>query len=444
MAIDPTLIARLQFGMTASFHIIFPCLIIGLAFYLAVQEFLWLKTGRDLHRRQYRFWIKPFAVALVIGMLTGVILAYQLDTNFAGFYASTAAVLVPIRKTELAATLVLEGGTIGIMLMGWQRVGPRLHFAATLTMALGVLISAACIIARNSWMQTPDGFALVDGRVVVADWFAAFFSPSFPYRYAHMLVAAFLTSAFFMLGLSAALLLKRQHREFAAYSLRFALLAAVVLGPLQMLIGHLHGVNTHAHQPVKVAAMEGLWETQRGAPFVVFALPDQQAERNRMALEIPRLASLIVTHDWNGEVPGLKEVSRAERPYVALVFFSFRLMVGLGLLMLAASLLGLWLMRRGQLYRSRWFLRLCVAMTPSGFLATIAGWCVTEVGRQPWTVYGLIKTRAIITASHGPYLFDLPTLIVAFYTALGGGFLILLWWLIQRGPAWRPRLPDMA
>ncbi len=434
MEIDPIFLSRLQFGVTASFHIIFPCLVIGFAFYLAILEFLWIRTRKEQYRAQYKFWLKPFAAVFIIGMITGVVLSYQLDTTFGEFYKKTAAILVPIRRVELLNVLLLEGGTLGIMVWGWRRVGTRLHFTATLMMVLGVLISGVCITARNSWMQTPDGFAMVGDQILLQNWFSAIFSPSFPYRFLHMLAAAYLSTAFFVLGISAWFLIKRQYRDFAQYSSRFALITIFIMTPAQIFLGHLHGVNTHEHQPLKIAAIEGLWETKHGAPMVLFGLPDQEAEQNRYAMEIPNLASLIVTHDIDGELMGLKEVPKKERPYVPLVFFSFRVMVAVALLMLLVGAIGIFLMKKGSLYQSRWFLRTCVAMTPSGFIATIAGWCVTEAGRQPWVVSGLVKTNEIVTSAPSSQVVEFLSVIFTFYALLFLIFLYSLWMFIKRGP----------
>lgn len=438
MDIDPLLLSRLQFGVTASFHIIFPCLIIGLAFYLAILEFQWLRTKQAIYRVQYQFWLYPFAVVFMIGMITGIVLSFQLDTTFGEFYVKTAAILAPIRHVELANVVFFEGGTLGIMIWGERRVGTRLHFVATLMMVLGVLISAACITARNSWMQTPGGFALADGQILLQDWMTAIFSSSFPYRFLHMLAAAFLTTAFFVLGISAWFLIKKQYREFAQYNLRFTLIVILIMVPMQMFLGHLHGVNTYQNQPLKIAAIEALWETRQGAPFVLFGIPDQEAEQNRYSVEIPHLASLIITHDFNGKVIGLKDTPKAERPNVLIVYISFRVMIGISLLMLLVGGFGAVLMKKHRLYQSRWFLRTCVAMTPSGFIATIAGWCVSEEGRQPWTVYGLVKTAEIVTPTPMSQTVNFLSFIGSFYTILLLIFLFSLWWLIKRGPMQNP------
>ncbi|MFM9438203.1 cytochrome bd ubiquinol oxidase subunit I [Janthinobacterium sp. CG_23.3] len=386
------MLSRAQFGATASLHIIFPCLIIGLVFYLVALEILWLATGREIYRTQFDFWVKLFAAAFIVGVATGVALSFQLDTAFGGFYDKTFALLVPIRKMELLNAVFIEAGFFGAMVWGRERVGKRLHLAATLLVALGVVTSMACILARNSWMHTPDGFSLLGGRLETRDWLSLVLSPSFPYRFFHMLGASFSSAAFVVLGVSAWLMLKGREPHFAAFGLRASLRVIAVVLPLQFLSGDLHGLNTSAYQPTKLAAIEALWDTTHGAPMVLFALPDQERERNRYAIEIPKLASLIVAHSLNGKIAGLKEVPKDERPYVPLVFFSFRIMVAMGVMMLAVGIVGMVLLRKKRLYDSRRFLRICCGMIPSGFIATIAGWCVSEAGRQPWVIHGLLKT----------------------------------------------------
>jgi len=394
--IDSIVLARMQFAATASFHIIFPCLIIGLSSYLLALEILWLKTGRRIYRQQFEFWIRPFAAFFITGVITGIVLSYQLDTIFGGFYERTVDVLVPIRQLEFANAVLLEAGCFGIMVWGWRRVGDRLHVIATSIVTLGVYVSVFCILSRNSWMQTPAGHVFIDGTLGLDNALAAVFNPSFPYRFVHMVGAAWLSSAFFIMGISSTLLLHRPGHSLARQSLRVAVITAAVLLPLQILTGDLHGLNTRDHQPMKLAAMEGLWQTTEGAPLVPLALPDPVTEQNRYAVEIPRLASLIITHDLAGVVLGLNEVPASDRPNVPIVFASFRIMVALGMLMLVVAMTGLYLLRRKQLFETRWFLRVLCWMTPSGFLATIAGWCVTEAGRQPWVVYGLVRTTEVV------------------------------------------------
>lgn len=435
MEIDHVLLTRFQFGFTASVHIIFPSLLIGLCSYILVMEALWLKTKRQVYREQWQFWIKPFAGVFILAIITGVMLSFQLDTFFSGFYYKVAAVLVPIRKIEFANAILIEAASFGIMVWGWRRVGPKLHFLATIMMQVGILISMICVLARNSWMQTPAGYVIADnGALQLANMFEVIFNPSFPYRFFHMLGAAYLSTAFVILGICAWYLLRQRHRSFARFGVRAALLVIAVLAPLQIFSGDLHGLNTKIHQPAKLAAMEGLWKTTEGAPLVLFAVPDSRNERNRFAIEIPKLASLIITHDLDGKIVGLEDIPAAERPNVPIVFYAFRVMVGMGMLMLLVGVIGLVLLRKQRLYGHRWYLRLCCLSIPSGLLATIAGWCVTEAGRQPWVAYGLIKTADVISplpvAQDGHFL----TSVVIAYLVLFSMLFYGLWRVLARGP----------
>ena len=441
MAPEVIVLQRLQFAGTAGFHIIFPCLIIGLAFYLSALEIMWLKTRRSVYRVQFDFWVKPFAAAFILGVTTGVVLSFQLDTAFGGFYHKTFNILIPVRKVEFVNALLVEAGFFAIMVWGRERVGKRLHCLATLMVTAGVIISAACILARNSWMQTPDGFVLSDGQLVLDDWLAAIISPSFPYRFVHMLTAACLSTAFLVLGVSAWFALKQRHPQFSRFSLRAALLVIAVLTPLQFVSGDLHGLNTKEYQPIKLAAMEALWHTTEGAPLVLFARPNQTLETNDYALQIPKLASLIITHDPNGKLLGLSSVPREERPNVPIVFFSFRIMVGLGVMMLAVGVAGLLLWRKRRLYDTRWYLRTCCAMIPTGLLATIAGWCTSEAGRQPWVVYGLIKTVDVIVPTDASEVAEFMTVISIAYAVLLYVFVHYLCRVVARGPDLRESHP---
>jgi cytochrome d ubiquinol oxidase subunit I len=434
MEVDYILLARLQFGITASIHIIFPSLIIGLVIYLSVLEILWLKTKREIYLIQYQFWLKPFAILFVVGLITGVVLSYQLDAIFSDFYHKTINILIPIRKLEFANAMLLEAGCFGIMIWGWQRVGNRLHLLATLMVTLGVLVSVNCILARNSWMQTPSGFSLIDGQLLLKDQLAAILNPSFPYRLLHMIGAALLSTAFFVMGISAWFLLKRHHQEFARFNLAIALPLIEILVLLQLISGDLHGLNTRDHQPIKLAAIEGLWDTTEGAPMVVFGIPDQALERNHYAVEIPKLASLIITHQVNGRITGLKEVPKEERPYVPVVFFSFRIMVAMGLLMLVVGTTGVVLQLKNRLYDCRWFLLIACGMLPSGLIATIAGWWVTEAGRQPWVVYGLIKTAEVVNPLSASHIIKSLCFIGIVYGILVSLAIYYLWRVVKGGP----------
>lgn len=437
--LDPVLLSRLQFGATASFHIIFPSLIIGLALYLSAMELCWLRTGKPCYREQYQFWLRPFAAVFVLGAATGVVLSYQLDTVFGGLYRMTGPVLMPVREAEFISTMLIASGGFGVMVGGWQRAGRRLHCLATLAVASGVLLSTACVLIRNSWMQTPVGAQLVDGTLVpTGASLAMLVSPSFPYRYVHVLGGACLSTAFFVLGISAWYLLRRRHLEFAACGFRIAMGVICVAAPLQIVSGDAHGLNTLRYQPLKIAAIEALWDSRQGAPLVLAALPDMEQERNRYALEIPRLASLVLTHHADGALTGLKSVPRALRPHVPLVFYSFRIMVATGLLMLLPPLLWLGWLRRRPAPAPPWFLWSCVLMLPSGLVATVAGWCVTEAGRQPWAVYGLVKTVDIIDAQGAAQTGHLIVAIGLAYVAIALLTLALLGRTVRRGPAVAP------
>lgn len=391
--LDPILLARIQFAFTVSAHIIFPSFTIGLASFLAVLEALWLRTGDDGYMTVFDYWKKIFAVAFGMGVVSGIVMSYQFGTNWSVFSDRTGPILGPLMGYEVLSAFFLEAGFLGIMLFGRNRVGPKLHFFATAMVAAGTLLSAFWILSANSWMHTPAGYAVNDvGQFIPADWWEIVFNPSFPYRFVHMTMAAYLTTAFVVGGVGAWHLLRNRHDRGAQINFSMAMWMALLVAPLQVVAGDLHGLNTLEHQPQKIAAMEGHYKTQKGAPLILFGLPDDEAETTRYAIEIPKLGSLILTHDWDGELQGLTDWPKEDRPPAAIVFWSFRIMVGVGLAMVA---IGLWsaVMRfRGTLFQATWLQRAAVAMGPAGFLAVLAGWITTEVGRQPWTVYGLLRT----------------------------------------------------
>jgi cytochrome bd ubiquinol oxidase subunit I len=434
---DATLLARIQFGFTIGFHILFPTFTIGIAGFLLVVEALWLKTGDAAWRRIYGFWVRLFALAFGMGVVSGVVLSYQFGTNFSAFSKATGDIIGPLMGYEVLTAFFLEAGFLGIMLFGWDKVGPRLHLLATAMVAVGTVISAFWILAANSWMQTPAGFALVSGRFVPTDWWAIVFNPSFPYRFLHMTTAAFLTSAFAVAGVSAWQLLRGVAGDEARRALALGIVLAAILAPLQVFIGDQHGLNVKEHQPIKVAAMEGLWQTMRGAPLVLFALPDMAAEKNHFEIALPKLASLVLTHDLDGEVKGLTEVPPADRPNVPIVFFSFRVMVGIGFLMVAAAWIAAWRLWRRKLPATRWLpdwlLWLLTVMSPSGFIAVLAGWLVAEVGRQPFVVYGLMRTVDAVSPVTAGEVATSLTLFVIVYVGLLGAFLWYVARLINRG-----------
>ena len=433
--LDPLLLARIQFAFTVSFHIIFPAFTIGLASWLAVLEWRWLRTGNTVYRDVYKFWIKIFAVTFGMGVVSGVVMSYQFGTNWSVFSDRTGSVIGPLLGYEVLTAFFLEASFLGVMLFGWNRVSPRMHFVATLAVAVGTLFSAFWILAANSWMQTPAGYRILEnGLLHPTDWMAVVFNPSFPYRFAHMVVAAYLTTAFAVGGVGGWYLWRGRHRPQARIMLGMAMIMAFFVAPLQLVIGDLHGMNTLEHQPAKVAAMEGIWETERGAALRLFALPDQDAAMNRHEIGIPRLASLILTHHPDGEVRGLKEWPAEDRPPVAIVFWSFRVMVGIGMLMIATGIVGAVLHWRQRLFTAPAFHAWCAFMTPAGFIALLAGWFVTEVGRQPWTVYGVIRTAESVSPVLGPYVGLSLLAFIVVYLSLFGAALYYILRLIAAGP----------
>ncbi len=386
-------LARFQFAFTVSAHIIFPAFSIGLASYLAVLEGLWLWKKDDAYIRVFDYWKTIFAIVFGMGVVSGIVMSYQFGTNWSVFSDKTGPILGPLMGYEVLTAFFLEAGFLGVMLFGFNRVGPRLHFLATLMVAAGTLMSAFWILSVNSWMHTPTGYGVNEaGQFVPRDWWAIIFNPSFPYRLVHMVLAAYLTTAFVVGGVGAWHLLRDSRDRGARIMFSMAMWMALLVAPLQIVAGDLHGLNTLEHQPAKVAAMEGHYETREGAPLYLFGLPDDEAETTRYAVGIPELGSLILTHDPDGEVKGLKAFPEDERPPSALIFWTFRLMIAIGLAMVALGLWSAWSRWRHKLYDSPWLLRAAVAMAPSGFAAVLAGWITTEVGRQPWTVYGLLRT----------------------------------------------------
>lgn len=388
-------LARIQFAFTVSFHIIFPAITIGLASFLAVLEWRWLRSGAAVYKNLYQFWSKIFAVNFGMGVVSGIVMSYEFGTNWARFSDFGGAVTGPLLVYEVLTAFFLEAGFLGVMLFGWQRVSRRVHFFATVMVAVGTLISTFWILASNSWMQTPQGIEIIDGRVVPVDWFKIVFNPSFPYRLMHMALAAFLSTAFFVAASAAWHLLRGQRSAEVKKMLSMAMWMILLVAPIQAVVGDAHGLNTLEHQPAKIAAIEGHWENIPGeaTPLILFGWPDMEAEKTRFSVEVPYLGSLILTHSLDKQIPALKSFPKEDRPNSTLVFWSFRVMAGLGSLMLLAAICALWLRYKNRLYDAKWFHRFVLLMGPSGLIALLAGWFTTEVGRQPWAVYGLLRTK---------------------------------------------------
>ncbi len=399
MALDPILLSRLQFAFVVSFHAIFPVFTIGLASYVAVLQGLFVATGNTVWDRLGLFWTKIFAVVFGMGVVSGIVMAFQFGTNWSNFSQFASNFIGPMLSYEVITAFFLEAGFLGVLLFGRHRVSPSVHFFAALMVAVGTFISAFWILATNSWMQTPQGYEIREGMVHVTSWIEAIFNPSFPYRFTHMAMAAFLTGGFVVCGVSAWFLLRRRDVEAHKRALSMTMWLLLILAPLQAWVGDEHGLNTLEHQPMKIAAMEGNWETQSNVPLLIFALPDRDLQANRAEIGIPNGASLILRHDADGVVPGLKEIPVEEQQPVWMVFYSFRVMVALGILMIAFAIAGLVLRRGGRLYTSRWFLHGLQGMSLAPFVAVLAGWFVTEIGRSPWLVYGVLSYADAVTPS---------------------------------------------
>lgn len=430
---DPLLLARIQFAFTISFHIIFPALSIGLASFLAILEWRWLQTGDQHYRDIYLFWVKIFAVAFGMGVVSGVVMSYEFGTNWSVFSDKVGNVIGPLLGFEVLTAFFLEASFLGIMLFGWDRVSKHMHFAATLIVAVGTLISAFWILSANSWMQTPQGFEMgADNRLYPTNWLEVIFNPSFYYRLPHMIIAAYLTTAFTVGGVGAVYLWKQRHVPHAKIMLGMASLMAIFVAPLQLLIGDAHGLNTLEYQPAKVAAMEGIWETSKDVPLLMFAWPNQQARKNTAEISVPNMASLILTHDLHGEVKGLNEFGE-NIPPVMPVFFAFRIMVGVGLLMILIGITSAIQYFRKKLFVTRWLHVWWALMIPSGFIALLAGWFVTEIGRQPFIAYGVLKTaEGVSPAILGPQVaWSLLAFVIMYAFIFGAGSFYIIKLIIK-------------
>ncbi len=440
--LDALLLARAQFGFTVAFHIVFPAFSIGLASYLAVLEGLWLATGRQVYLDLFRYWIKIFAVAFAMGVVSGLVMSYQFGTNWSVFSDRAGPVLGPLMAYEVLTAFFLEAGFLGVMLFGMRKVGPRLHFLATLMVALGTFFSAFWILSVNSWMHTPQGHAVNEqGQFVPQDWWAIVFNPSFPYRLVHMVLAAYLTTALVVGAVGAFHLLRDRARtltgptEGARTMFSMAMWMAALVAPVQIFAGDAHGLNTLAHQPVKVMAMEGHFQSHAdGAPLVLFGWPDEETRTVRYAVEIPKLSSLILKHSLDAPLKGLDSVPRENWPPVPVVFWSFRIMVGLGFTILALGMLSLLARLRGRLYDWAPLHRFAVLMGPAGFVAVLAGWITTEVGRQPFTVYGLLRTAESASPLSAPAVASSLVAFVAIYFAVFGIGVVYILRLMSHPP----------
>jgi cytochrome d ubiquinol oxidase subunit I len=389
---DTLLISRLQFAFTISFHILFPAFSIGLATFLTIMEGRWLKTKQIKYLAICKFWTKVFALTFGMGVVSGIVMEFQLGTNWAPMTQTIGGVLGALFTYEVLTAFFIEAGFLGVMIFGWNKVGPKLHYCATLLVTFGVTLSAFWILSANSWMHTPSGVSFIQHHFLVTSWREVIFNPSVLSRFLHMLFASYVSTLFIIASVSAYYLLHKRHDQVSKTCLSFALWALLAIMPLQIGIGDEVGLIMHEHQPIKTAAIEGLWNTTKGAPLLLFAWPNMQAQTNQWAIGIPRVASLINTHTWNGSLQGLKSVPASDQPYVPLVFFSFRIMVALGFLMLAINIFGLVLRLQKKLYSTAWFLRVCQYAAPLGFIAMWTGWITSETGRQPWIVYGYLKT----------------------------------------------------
>jgi len=432
---NPVFLSRVQFAFVISFHIIFPALTIGLASWLAVLEALWLKTKHPIYKEIFHHWVKIFSVCFGMGVVSGVVMSYQFGTNWSEFSYKAGNVIGPLLAFEVLTAFFLEASFLGVMLFGWDRVSERAHFFATLMVAIGTCVSSFWILSVNSWMHTPAGFIKdASGVFLPASWMEIIFNPSFLYRLTHMLLAAYLSTAFFAAAVSAGYLLKKKHIAHARVIFAMSMFIVVSLTPLQIIAGHAHGINTLKHQPVKVAAMEGIWDSEHGAPFKIIGWPDSKAETTRYSIEIPYASSLVLTNSLHGKVRGLKEWERAERPPVLVVFWSFRIMLAMATLMLLVGIIAVVKYLNKTLFKAGHFHKFCMIMGPSGLLALLAGWVTTEVGRQPWVIYNHLLTK---NAASAVSAYEVSISLLAFilvYSIVFSAGIFYIFKLIKKGP----------
>jgi cytochrome d ubiquinol oxidase subunit I len=444
MTLDPVLLSRLQWTWVIAWHILLPAFTVGLASYIAVLEGLYLVTGEEIWFRISGFWTRIFAVSFGMGVVSGIIMPFQFGTNWSRFTDAAADVISPLLSYEGLMAFFLEASFLGVLLFGRRLVPAWAHFFAAAMVAFGTLLSSFWILATNSWMQTPQGYKIVDGRFEPDDWAAIIFSPSFPYRLTHNVNAFYITTAFVVMGVGAWLLRRGRAIEDARMMMRMALGLLILLVPLQIFLGDQHGLNTLEYQPAKLAAIEGRYDTAQPAPLTLFGIPDDAAATMRDAIEVPYLGSLVLTHSWNGVIKGLKEWPADQRPPVGPPFFAFRIMVGIGVIMLLVVIVGQVLQLRGRLWESVWFLRLCQLTAPLGFIAVIAGWITTEVGRQPWTVYGVLRTADSVSPSltGANVAWSLAFYIVVYLVMFPTGIAFMAS-LVRRGPQPREHEPPL-
>lgn len=429
--IEAAMLARMQFAANISFHILFPTITIAMAWFLLFFKLRYNRTRDEKWMDAYRFWVKVFALCFALGVVSGITMSFQFGTNWPGFMKAVGNIAGPLLAYEVLTAFFLEATFLGIMLFGFRRVSNRVHTLATVLVAGGTSLSAFWILVLNSWMHTPVGFEMINGKAHATSWLAIIFNPSMPYRLTHMLIASGLTASFLIAGISAYRFLRGDKGASVLAAMKTGIYVAAFLIPLQILVGDMHGLNTLKHQPAKIGAMEGVWETQKGAPLLLFALPDKTTRQNHYEIGIPKVASLILTHDLEGEIKGLNDFGELHPP-VAPLFFGFRIMVGIGVLMLLISWIGtLQLWRKGE--PARWLATLFLLMTFSGWVATLAGWYVTEIGRQPWLVYGVLKTAdAIATNVSSTAIGITLTMYVTLYLTLIVAFISVLFYMARK------------
>ena len=429
--LDPMVLSRIQFGANITFHILFPTISIALGWFLFYFKVQYNRTHDSSWNQAYQFWVKIFALTFALGVVSGITMSFQFGTNWPGYMKTIGNIAGPLLAYEVLTAFFLEATFLGVMLFGSKRVSPRVHTIATFLVAFGTTLSAFWIIVLNSWMQTPQGFEMIDGQAHATNWFAIVFNPSMPYRLAHMLTAAFITVTFLLAGISAFRQLRGSKSAANKAVLKIAITTAAILMPIQIILGDAHGLNTLQHQPAKLAAMEGIWESGSGIPAVIFAIPDQKTQSNLYEISIPKLASFYLTHHWDGEVQGLKDFPN-KIPPVAPVFFAFRIMVGMGLLMLLVSWMARW-----QIYKSQdikpWMAKILVGMTFSGWIAVVAGWYVTEIGRQPYIVTGVLTTADAATTIAGGIVLSSLLMYLFLYIALIISYIGVVFYLAREG-----------